>query len=86
VAVKQRRGVAQWLIRATIDFASFNTLVENLHVGRTGTAFILNRQGEFQTRPPRDELKPTKQQYLNPFKNKTASHLSDVQNRDGLCH
>lgn len=68
VAVKRQWGGAEWLLRATIDFAAFNMLVENLSVGKTGTAFILNREGEFQTRPPKGDPKLTKQQYLNLFK------------------
>ncbi len=57
---------AHWILRATIDFHAFNILVENLTVGETGSAFILNRQGDFQTRPPRD-AKLSKEQYLNLF-------------------
>ena len=34
-----------------IDFVIFNDLVENIRVGKTGFAFILNREGEFQTKP-----------------------------------
>ncbi|MCF8068194.1 MAG: two-component sensor histidine kinase [Desulfobacterales bacterium] len=41
-----------WILRATIDFNAFNTLVENLRIGETGFAFILNREGLFQTKPP----------------------------------
>ena len=40
-----------WLLRATIDFGSFNNLVENFRIGQTGFAFILNKSGEFQTKP-----------------------------------
>ena len=40
-----------WLLRATIDFGSFNSLVENFRIGQTGFAFILNKSGEFQTKP-----------------------------------
>lgn len=68
VAVKRQWDDAEWILRATIDFFAFNTLVENLSVGKTGTAFILNREGEFQTRPPKGKPKLTKQQYLNLFK------------------
>lgn len=57
---------SKWILRATIDFHAFNILVENLHVGETGSAFILNRQGEFQTRPPR-ETKLSKDQYIGLF-------------------
>ncbi|MCU0572060.1 MAG: ATP-binding protein, partial [Syntrophobacteraceae bacterium] len=41
----------QWLLRATIDFEAFNSLVESIRIGETGSAFIINREGEFQTRP-----------------------------------
>lgn len=40
-----------WLLRATIDFGSFNSIVENFRIGRTGFAFIINKSGEFQTKP-----------------------------------
>ena len=41
----------RWILRATIDFMAFNTLVEKIRIGETGFAFILNRAGEFQTKP-----------------------------------
>ncbi len=40
-----------WILRATIDFLSFNTLVEKLRIGQTGFAIILNKYGEYQTKP-----------------------------------
>ncbi len=83
VTVKRQWGGAEWLLRATIDFVAFNTLVENLAVGKTGTAFILNREGEFQTRPPAGEPKLTKQQYLNLFK-KGEDALGARQPSDGI--
>ena len=51
VAVRHENDGRYWILRATIDFGSFNSLVENLRIGRTGFAFILNREGEFQTKP-----------------------------------
>jgi len=51
VAVKRNEGDRQWLLRATIDFEAFNSLVESIRIGETGSAFIINREGEFQTRP-----------------------------------
>ncbi len=51
VAVKRREGDRDWLLRATIDFEAFNSLVESIRIGETGSAFIINREGEFQTRP-----------------------------------
>jgi two-component system, NtrC family, sensor kinase len=48
-----------WLLRATIDFGSFNSLVENLRIGQTGFVFIFNKAGEFQTKPVATTEVPT---------------------------
>ena len=49
VSVKYNFGTKNYILKATIDFKSFNTVVENLRVGKSGFAFILNRKGELQT-------------------------------------
>ena len=54
VTVKQKENDRWFLVRSTIDFMSFKSLVENLRVGMTGHAFILNREGDFQTQPTMD--------------------------------
>ncbi len=41
VSVKKRTGDKEWLLRATIDFAAFNSLVEKIRIGATGTALII---------------------------------------------
>ena len=51
ICVKKRRGDTEWLLRATIDFVAFNSLVEDIHIGETGSAIIVNGAGELQTRP-----------------------------------
>jgi two-component system NtrC family sensor kinase len=51
VAVTRQEPTGRWLLRATIDFMAFNRLVENIRIGETGFAFILNKNGEFQTQP-----------------------------------
>ncbi len=51
VAVKRTYGSREWILRATIDFVAFNSLVESTRIGTTGSAFIVNKQGEFQTKP-----------------------------------
>jgi len=51
IAVKKMHDGKPWILRATIDFAAFNNLVENIRIGETGFAFILNRKGELQTKP-----------------------------------
>ena len=51
IAVKENWKGQSWILRATIDFLAFNTLVENIRIGLTGFAFIVNKDGEFQTKP-----------------------------------
>ncbi len=40
----------KWVIRATVDFEAFNSLVDSIRIGKTGFAFIVNKKGEFQTK------------------------------------
>jgi len=55
---------SDWILRATVDFEAFNALVESIRIGTTGFAFILNRKGEFQTKP-RYEILASKGPYMN---------------------
>lgn len=50
VTARKKTNNKYWMLRATIDFMSFNNLVANIHLGETGFAFILNRKAEFQTK------------------------------------
>lgn len=68
VAVRHNWQGRHYILRATIDFKAFNSVVENLRVGKTGLAFILNRKGEFQTRVP-DPFIPDEIVYRDFFKN-----------------
>lgn len=56
VTVKRLYQKRYFLLRATINFEAFNSLAENLRIGKTGFAFILNREGDFQTKPHYDML------------------------------
>ncbi len=47
----------KWVLRTTLDFIMFNKLVEDIRIGETGLAFIINRNGEFQTTPRKDIIK-----------------------------
>ena len=47
----QTKAGKTWILRATVDFVAFNSLVEKVRIGETGFAFILNRKGELQTKP-----------------------------------
>lgn len=60
VAVRENWMGEPFILRATIDFVAFNTLVERIRIGETGLAFILNRKGEFQTRPYADIVEDKK--------------------------
>ena len=51
VTVRNTWEGQNWILRATIDFVAFNTLVENIHIGQTGFAFIVNKAGKLQTTP-----------------------------------
>ena len=63
-------------LRATVDFEAFNSLVENIRIGSTGFAFILNKKGEFQTKP-RFEVEAAKEPYLD-FLKYDSPPLDDV--------
>jgi two-component system, NtrC family, sensor kinase len=62
IAVTQEKNGEKWILRATIDFDAFNSLVESIRIGSTGFAFILNSKGEFQTKP-RSEVNPAGEPY-----------------------
>jgi len=64
IAVRENWNGEPWILRATVDFVAFNNLVENIRIGETGFAFILNRKGEFQTKPLFD-LIPNKEPYTD---------------------
>ena len=54
IAVRNVYEGRTWILRATIDFVAFKNLVENIRIGETGLAYIVNRDGEFQVRPSDD--------------------------------
>jgi two-component system, NtrC family, sensor kinase len=62
VAVKDNWMGDPWILRATIDFVAFNNFVTNIRIGETGFAYILNREGKFQTKPFFD-ITPRKEPY-----------------------
>ena len=58
VAVRENRNGESWILRATIDFVAFNNLVESIRIGETGFAYILNNEGELQTKTLVKEIPP----------------------------
>ncbi|MBW2618696.1 MAG: two-component sensor histidine kinase, partial [Deltaproteobacteria bacterium] len=49
IAIAKGAPGARWVVRATIDTFLFTDMVEQVRIGRTGEAYILNREGVFQT-------------------------------------
>jgi two-component system NtrC family sensor kinase len=49
IAVKIKSNGHDYILRSTIDFGAFNSLVENVQIGKTGYAFLVNSKGELQT-------------------------------------
>ncbi len=41
----------EYIMRATMDFAAFNSIVESININHSGWAFIIDNQGRLQTRP-----------------------------------
>ncbi|MCD6224104.1 MAG: two-component sensor histidine kinase [Deltaproteobacteria bacterium] len=64
ITVRQKWEGRYWILRATIDFNAFNSLVENLRIGKTGFAFIINKKGDFQTKSFFDSI-ASKENILN---------------------
>jgi two-component system NtrC family sensor kinase len=51
IAVRRYENKQPWVLRATIDSIRFEEILRSAQIGRTGDAFIINRDGVFQTRP-----------------------------------
>ncbi len=49
IAVTGDRGDGKWVLRATIDSQIFNKRVEEVRIGKSGEAYILNADGLLQT-------------------------------------
>jgi two-component system NtrC family sensor kinase len=76
IAVRDNRQDGYWILRATIDFVRFTTLVENIRLGETGFAFILNTKGELQTTPisnPSIDIHSSKTIYTEFFAQSSAN-------------
>ena len=54
MAVERNWQGRPWILRSTIDFDAFTRVVNGVRIGETGFVFILNRAGEFQTKPRLD--------------------------------
>ncbi len=50
IVVRRDEGSRTWYLRATIDTFAFNDLVENIRIGKTGEAYLVNQKGILQSR------------------------------------
>ncbi len=85
IAVRSSWQGKDWILRSTINFMTFNSLVENLRIGKTGFAFILNKEGKFQTEPAFD-TRPGDTQYnflQKAKKNKEGIHITEKKDELG---
>lgn len=71
IAVRNTRDGKPWILRATIDFEAFNSMVAKIRVGETGFAFIINQEGSFQTNPIFNVI-PNKDLYISVFQQEKA--------------
>jgi two-component system NtrC family sensor kinase len=84
VASLRDTGDRRLIVKATIDFEAFNSLVENIRIGRTGFAFIFNRQGEYQT-TPRFEVAMDRPPYVDVLEGRLrADQVVTVGGEDAL--
>jgi two-component system, NtrC family, sensor kinase len=51
IAVRRHENQQAWILRATIDPNRFEEIIRSAQIGRTGDAYLVNREGIFQTRP-----------------------------------
>lgn len=51
IAVRRYEDKQPWILRATIDSIRFEEILRSAQIGLTGEAFIINRDGVYQTRP-----------------------------------
>ena len=49
IAVARMENGRQWVVRATVDSQRFNNLVRQVRIGKTGEAYLVNRDGVLQT-------------------------------------
>jgi len=51
IAVRRWEGERSWILRATIDPDIFGALVLSAQIGQTGDAYLINKDGIYQTQP-----------------------------------
>ncbi len=66
IAIKKYENGKVWYLRGAIDTYFFNELVENVRIGKSGEAYLINKQGILQTkRRSGGKLMETDEEYEN---------------------
>jgi two-component system NtrC family sensor kinase len=78
VTVGKETDGQPWVLRATVDFLAFNDVVENITVGQTGFAHIINRVGALQTRTTGRPV-PEVHAYLKLFQHPSQAGKDDIR-------
>jgi two-component system NtrC family sensor kinase len=85
---KEWRG-RRLILRATIDYEAFHNLLEEISIGKTGSAFILDREGRYQTRLLHDRtpVRRSSMDYLG-IRGRGKDEISIVHRKDdsGVKH
>ncbi len=87
IAVLRHDGDRKWILRATINTEVFRSLVENVRIGETGQAYLLNAEGIYQTSPRLSGAIMEKSTYpMEPYHEgpmvRTLDGLKDAQGRE----
>lgn len=82
IAVRRQEGLNSWILRATIDPDIFGEIVRSAQVGKTGDAYIVDREGIFQTRP-RFNGEILHKSHLNPRLFGTRTTVIEEENIQG---
>ena len=82
ISLQRRENNKRWILRATIDSDVFESLVRAAQVGKTGDAFIINKDGLHQT-SPRFEGKILSKSYLDPAAFGEGTTVLEKENTGG---
>jgi two-component system NtrC family sensor kinase len=87
MAVRKPRMGKQWVLRTAIHRDELNRFVEDVGIGETGSAFIMNRQGQNQAGPIHN-INPGKKKLMEflGIKEDANSDLFMVQRTNGSGH
>lgn len=87
IAVRKDEMGKKWILRATIDYEALNRLVEDIRIGETGSAFILNRNGQYQA-GPLHSINPEKEIFMGSLgiKDRAKGEISIVQRTGDSGH